>query len=57
MNVIPVFKGHEPCECCAMPALWPLSGNEPERTCARIGCEVWRGWFQRGPGCRCGKLF
>lgn len=57
MNVIPALEGHEPRECGAIPAPWPLSGKVPEGTRARIGCEVWRGWFYRDPSCLSGKLF
>jgi hypothetical protein len=30
MNVIPAREGHEPWECGAMPAPWPLSSKVPE---------------------------
>ena len=57
MNVIPALEGREPWECGAMPAERPLPSKRPEGKWARIECEVWRGWFYRGPSCPFSKPF
>lgn len=57
MKVIAALEGHESWAFGAMPAPWPLSGKAPEGTWARVGREVWRGWFHRTPSFFSGKLF